>query len=703
MSSPRYQLDGRVAVVRFEAPPVNGLGFALRAGLMTAFEATLASDAVDAIVVFGGEACFSGGADLREFGSAEAVREPDLPALIEAFERSAKPVIAAVGALCMGGGVELALGCHFRVFHAAARIALPEVGLGLLPGAGGTQRLPRAVGVDAALSLILSGKPADIGRFEGTPLVDETAPAGELLSAAVAFARRVAAEGRPLRRLRDLPVPGGEHDLFFQFVRNALAGKPDMGPAPLRCVDAVEAAVNQPFEGGLALERQAFWALMDTPESRALRHAFLAERACGKLAGLPAGTVAREIRRVGIVGAGTMGRGIAMCFLDAGLPVTLVDSTAPALAQALAAIRKTYEGAVAKGRLDAAALAARLDLLRTAPDVAALADADLVVEAVFEDMDAKVSVFRRLDEVLRPGAILASNTSTLDLDRIAASTSRPTDVLGLHFFSPANVMKLLEVVRGARSAPDVLLTAMQLARRIGKTAVVSGVCDGFIGNRMVNEYLRIAGLLIDLGASPWQIDRALERWGMAMGPFRMTDMAGNDIGWAIRKRLAVERPELRFSAVADRLCELGRFGQKTGKGWYRYPPGQRHAEPDPEVDRLIEEYRAAQGLSARAVDDAEIVERCIYALVNEGVRILEEGIAQRASDIDVVYLAGYGFPRLRGGPMHYAEEVGLARVVRRMREFAREPGGDAAFWTPAPLLVRLAETRAGFDATGEQQ
>ena len=450
------------------------------------------------------------------------------------------------------------------------------------------------------------------------------------------------------------------------------------------------AAVARPFDEGLAYERALFAELAQTPESHALRHAFFAERAAAKIPGLPPGTLPRAIVTAAVVGAGTMGGGIAICLLDAGIPVTLLEAKPEALDKGVANLRRHYQGAVAKGRLASAEAERRMRMLTPTLAYDELAGVDLVIEAVFEDLAVKKAVFERLDAVAKPGAILASNTSTLDLDRIAGFTARPADVVGTHFFSPANVMKLLEVVRGAKTADDVLVTVMQLAKRMRKTAVVSGVCDGFIGNRMVEQYLRQAMFLLDEGASPQQVDRALERFGMAMGPFRMSDLAGNDVGWYIRKRRYAEMPQLVYSRIADRLCEVGRFGQKTGQGWYRYEPGRRDALPDPAVDALIAGYRAERGLAPRAIGDREIVERCIYALVNEGARILEDGIAQRASDIDVVYLTGYGFPPWRGGPMYYADTVGLYNVVRAIERFAAAGGGDPSFWQPAPLLARLA-------------
>jgi len=665
---------------------------AIAAGLDRASDDT----EIDAVVVIGAGKAFSGGADIREFNTPASSAEPTLATLIRIAEESRKPVVAAIGGICMGGGLELALGCHFRIATPDAQIALPEVKLGLLPGAGGTQRLPRVAGVETALSMIVSGTTVPARELAGTALFDEMV-SGSLLDGALAFARKVVAEERPLTRVRDIVIDYPNAEAFFQFARNSIAPMAKGLPAPLRCVNAVAAAVSKPFAEGLSFERAQFMELMQTPESRALRHAFFAERAAAKIPGLAGDTATRKIERVAVVGAGTMGGGIAMNFLSAGLPVTLVEANAEALAKGVAAIRRNYESSLKKGRLTADALAANMGRLAPTLAFGDIATSDLVIEAVFEDMDVKGRVFRQLDEIARPGAILATNTSTLDVDRIAAFTRRPQDVLGAHFFSPANVMKLLEIVRGEKTRDDVLVTMMQTAKKIGKTAVVARVCDGFIGNRMLEQYIRQAMFLLEEGASPAQVDRALERFGMAMGPFRMSDLAGNDIGWHIRKRRYVEKPDVVYSRIADRLCELGRFGQKTGSGWYRYAAGVRDAIPDPAVGELIAGYRREIGLEPREIKDDEIVDRCVLALVNEGARIVEEGIALRASDLDVVYLTGYGFPRYRGGPMFYADTLGLYRIVRRMHEFAANPHADARFWQPAPLVEKLAAAGKTFN------
>ena len=694
-SSPTtYAVHGPVAVVTLNNPPVNGLGHALRSGIVAALDQALADPQVQAIVLTGSARAFSGGADVREFGTPKAGQEPTLPSVIRALDGSTKPVVAAIAGVCLGGGLELALGCHYRVALPDASLGLPEVKLGLLPGAGGTQRLPRLIGLEPALNMIVSGQPVPANAFAGTPLVHALIE-GDLVEGAVAFAAQVAARGEPLPRARDLKVKQPNADAFLQFARNTVAAASKPFPAPLQCVEAVAASLK-PFDEGLQTERTLFQALMQTPESRALRHVFQAERAAAKVPGLPEGTVLRPIARVGVIGAGTMGGGITMNFLNAGIPVVLLEMKQEALDRGLATIRKNYENSMKKGKLKPEQVEQRMGLITPTLEYAALKDADLIVEAVFEEMGVKEAVFRQLDAVAKPGAILASNTSYLDIDRIATFTQRPQDVIGLHFFSPANVMRLLEIVRGAQTAPDVLATSLQLAKQIKKVAVVSGVCDGFIGNRMLARYGAAAQGLINAGALPQQIDGALQKFGLAMGPFRMGDLAGLDIGWATRKRKAAEAGVEMKPIVADKLCEAGRFGQKTGAGWYRYEAGNRTPLPDSVTEQLIADYRAAHGITPRKISDEEIVERCIFALVNEGARILEEGIAARASDIDLVYLNGYGFPLHRGGPMLYADTVGLPQVVRSLRRFAAEPGADAS-WQPAPLLVRLAEEGRSFN------
>jgi 3-hydroxyacyl-CoA dehydrogenase len=685
-----FEIKDGIAVIQFDNPPVNSLGLELRQAIVDGIERANADPSIQAIVLIGSGAGFSGGADIREFGTPKASTQPHLMTVISTVEASAKPVIAAINGVCMGGGLELALGCHYRIAAAGAKIALPEVKLGLLPGAGGTQRLPRLIGAEAALNMIVSGATVPAEKLRGTPLFDAFAE-GDLLESATAFARRVIAEKLGSRRVRDLKVNMPNHEAFFQFARNSAKALAGRYPAPIACVEAVAAAFDRPFDAGIKRERELFVTLMLSPESAALRHLFQAERAASHILDVPNDTPTRPIRRVGIIGAGTMGGGISMSFINAGIPVVLLEMTQEALDKGLANIRRNYGGALKKGTLTEAALEQRLALITPTLDYAQFKDVDLVVEAVFESMDVKKQVFEKLDQVVRQGAILASNTSALNLDEIASFTKRPESVIGLHFFSPANVMRLLEIVRGAKTAKDVLATAMQLAKKIGKVAVISGVCEGFIGNRMVARYGAAAHDLIMAGALPDQVDKALEDFGMAMGPFRMSDLAGLDIGSAARKRRAAEFPDRDWSNVADDLCQAGRLGQKTGAGFYRYEAGSRTAIPDPAVTAIIEKYRKQKGITARKISNDEIVERCIYALINEGARIVEDGIAQRSSDIDVVYLNGYGFPAWRGGPMFYADQVALSEVARALRRIAAQPQADKSFWTPAPLLARLAQ------------
>lgn len=694
-----YEVRGHVAVITLNNPPVNGLGYETRKATAEGIERANADAAVQAIVITGAGKAFSGGADIREFGSPKAIAEPNLLSLIKVVENSDKPVIAAIHSVCMGGGLELALGCHYRVAAPGTQVALPEVKLGLVPGAGGTQRLPRVVGVEVALNMIVKGDPVKselLASLPGQKLFDKIAE-GDVLEAALALAEQVATV-RPLPLVRNLKARHPEGDAYFQFARNTVKAMAKNFPAPARCVDCVEQATKtRNIDDGLAYEREAFIALMMTPESKALRHAFFAERAASKIPDVPEDTPQRKIEKVAVIGAGTMGGGISMNFLNAGIPVTILETKQEALDRGVATIRKNYEAQVKKGKLKQDKYDQRMSLLSTTLDYGDIKDADLVIEAVFEELGVKEKVFGTLDEVMKPGAILASNTSTLDVDKIAGFTRRPQDVVGMHFFSPANVMKLLEVVRGKHTAKDVLATVMSLAKKIKKTAVVSGVCDGFIGNRMIEQYSRQAGFLLEEGATPQQVDKAVERFGFAMGPFRMGDLAGNDIGWAIRKRRYVEKPDMRYSKTADLLCEMGRYGQKTGAGWYDYVPGKRDAIPSQVVNEMIEKHRAELGITPRKISDEEIVHRLVYSLVNEGAKIVDEGIASKASDVDMVYLTGYGFPLHRGGPMNYADTQGLFNVVQTMKRFAKNPHDDASFWEPAPLLARLAAEGKSFN------
>jgi 3-hydroxyacyl-CoA dehydrogenase len=687
----QYAVRDGIAVITLNNPPVNGLSNALRSGIMEALKGAEADPAAKAVVIIGSAKAFSGGADIREFNAPRL--KPDLPDVNDQQDAMGKPLIAAIGGFALGGGLELALACHYRIAAPKAQLGLPEVKLGILPGSGGTQRLPRVIPMAEAVTMMTTGNPITSERAKDLGLVDEIVQ-GDLLEAALAFARRVV--GKALPRIRDRKAKlEGDPRAFFAQVREQVAKESKGYPAPLLIVECAEAAATRPFDEGRKLERANFDKLVSGAESKALRHMFFAERQTSKIADVPDDTPVREINTAAVIGAGTMGGGIAMNFANAGIPVTIVDTTQEALDRGLNTIKKNYSATVAKGRLEQPDMDKRVRLIRGSTDLGDIAGADIVIEAVFERMDVKQALFRKLGGIVKQGAILATNTSTLDVDQIAASTSRAPDVIGTHFFSPANVMRLLEVVRGRRTAKDVLATTMKLGKRLKKVPVVSGVCDGFIGNRMLEKYGQQSLFLVDEGASPQQVDRALQNWGMAMGPFAMYDMAGNDIGWEIRKRRYKERPAFVYSRIADRVCELGRFGQKTGKGFYRYEPSSRKPIPDPEVDSIINSYRAEIGIKPRTIPDEEIVERCIYALVNEGAYILEEGIALRASDIDMVYLTGYGFPPFRGGPMFYADTVGLPKVLAAIERF--QTGYQGGQWKPAPLLTRLARDARRFN------
>ncbi len=684
--SANYEVKGSTAVITMNNPPVNGLGLATRSGIFDGLKKAMADKSVKSVVITGGGKAFSGGADIKEFNSPKSFAEPSLHTVIAAIEDADKPVIAAVHSVAMGGGLELALACHYRVASPGAQIALPEVKLGILPGAGGTQRFPRVVGVETALNMIVSGTPALSEKLAGTKLFDQMIE-GDLMTGAIAFAGKVA-DARPLPKVRDIKIDYPNHEAFFQFARNTVGAMAKNFPAPKKCVDCVAASVSMKFEDGLKYEREAFVALVQTTESKALRHFFFGERAASKISDIAEDTPKRSIKSAAIIGAGTMGGGIAMNFANAGIAVTVLEMKQEALDKGLATIRKNYENTMKKGKLTQQKFDERVGLIKGTMSYDDIRDADIVVEAVFEEMGVKEKVFTKLDEVMKPGAILASNTSTLDLNKIAAFTKRPQDVIGTHFFSPANVMKLLEIVRGAKTGKDVLATTMALSKKIKKTGVVSGVCDGFIGNRMIEQYSRQAGFLLEEGCLPEQVDKAIEKLGFAMGPFRMGDLAGNDIGWAIRKRRYVEKPDMKYSKTADLLCEMGRYGQKTSAGWYDYKPGDRKPYPSQLVNDMIIKHSKDIGVERRKVSDKEIVERLIYSLVNEAAYLLEEGIAQRASDVDMVYLTGYGFPLHRGGPMFYADTVGLPSVVAAMEKYARGRHGE--YWKPAPLLVKLA-------------
>ena len=677
-----------IAVLIVNNPPVNALSHGVRLGLRDGVRQTAAEPGVTAVVIACAGRTFIAGADITEFGKPP--KEPTLHEVLEVIEQSAKPVVAAIHGTALGGGLEVTLACHWRVGVKAARLGLPEVKLGLLPGAGGTQRLPRVVGVEKALQMIVSGDPIGAEEALRLGLLDEIVE-GDLTSAAVAFAERIVAERRPLRKVRDLAdkvaAARGKPEIFAAF-RKSVARQTRGFRAPENCIKAVEAAVTLPFPQGLARERELFQELMASPESKAQRYFFFAEREAAKIPDVPADTPAREIRQAAVIGAGTMGGGIAMNFANVGIPVTVVEVAKDALDRGLSVVRKNYEATASRGRLTMADVDTRMGLIRGTTDFNEVRDADMIIEAVFEEMPVKKEVFARLDGIAKPEAVLATNTSTLDVNEIASATSRPESVIGMYFFSPANVMRLLENVRGARSSKTTVATAMAVGRRIGKVPVLVGVCYGFVGNRMLHQRGIQAEKLILEGALPQQVDRVLTAFGFPMGPFAMGDMAGLDVGWRIRKGRGVKAP------VADRICELGRFGQKTGAGYYRYEPGDRTPIPDTEVEKIIVDVATTQGITRRPISDDEILQRLLYPMVNEGAKILEEGLAIRASDIDVIWVYGYGWPVYRGGPMFWADQIGLKVLRDRLLEFGKRTGDD--FWRPAPRLSRLADQNKGF-------
>ncbi|RAK57568.1 3-hydroxyacyl-CoA dehydrogenase NAD-binding domain-containing protein [Phenylobacterium deserti] len=670
--------EGDIAVVTLNSPPVNALSANVREGLTEAFNQAIASDAAAIVLICDGRT-FIAGADISEFG--KAMTGPMLPEVIETIENSTKPVVAAIHGTALGGGLEVALGCNYRVAVPSAKLGLPEVNLGLLPGAGGTQRLPRVVGVEKALEMITSGKPVGAKQAAEMGLVDEVVAEGQLREQAVAFARKVVAEGRPLKKVRENDeklAPARGHPEAFEAFRKANARKFRGFLAPEYCIRAVEAAVNQPFEQGIQTERQLFMELMMSPQSAAQRYYFFAERAAAKIPDVPEDTATRPIKKVGVLGAGTMGGGIAMNFANAGIPVTIVEVKQEALDRGLGVIRKNYERTASRGGLTAEQVEQRMSLLTGSLDMNDFADVDLVIEAVFERMDIKKDVFGKLDAICKPGAILATNTSYLNVDDIAAMTSRPQDVLGLHFFSPANVMRLLEIVRGEKTSKDVIATAMKLGKQINKVAVLVGVAHGFVGNRMLARRQEQAQGLILEGAMPWDVDKVLYDFGMPMGPFAMGDLAGLDLGWV--------KEESRGETIRDVLCEMDRRGQKTGAGFYDYDEN-RNPRPSPVTEQIIRDFMAKKGVEPRQITDDEILDRNILPMINEGAKILEEGKAIRASDIDVVWVNGYGWPVYRGGPMFYADQLGLANVVAKLKEYEARYG--AAF-KPAALLEKLA-------------
>src|SRR5215472_5720695 len=677
--------DGDVAVITIDNPPVNAMKHEVRIGLVDRISQATGDPGISAVVIACAGRTFVAGADITEFGKPP--RQPTAIAVIEVIEACPKPVVAALHGTPLGGGLELALGCHFRVAAPGTRLGLPEIKLGIIPGAGGTQRLPRLVGMDKAMAMILSGEPIPAGEAREAGLVDEIIE-GDLVAGAVAFSRRVVAEKRPLVLVRDREENLAAFDAAAANYTKRARGQ----HAPLAAIAALRGALALPVVDALKRERELFLELVASDQSKAQRHIFFAEREAAKVPDI-AGVKAHDVKRAAVIGAGTMGGGIAMCFANAGIPVTVVDTGAEALARGLDVVKRNYHNTAARGGLMADEMEARIGRIAGATDLAAVADADIVIEAVFEDMGVKQDVFARLDRIVKPGAVIASNTSYLDIDVLAHSTARPEAVVGMHFFSPANVMRLLEVVRGAATSRETLATAIAVGRRLGKVPAVVGVCHGFVGNRM----LRLRGVeaerLLLEGALPQEIDGALTGFGFPMGPFAMADLAGLDVGWRMRKAQGLAAP------IADHLCERGRDGHKTSRGFYLYEPGSRTPKPDPGVEQLIVDTATRRGIARGAIGKDEIVERLLFPMINEGARILREGIARRPGDIDVIWVYGYGFPVHRGGPMHYADGVGLGYIRDRLGAFAHKTGDYRH--RPAPLLEELAAAGKGFASLGK--
>lgn len=686
-----YSRDAEIGVIRIDNPPVNALGVDVRRGLLECLHQGLADEQTKALLLIASGRTFPAGADIREFGKPP--QAPSLPEVIAAYESSAKPTFAALHGTALGGGLELALGCDYRLALDSARLGLPEVKLGLLPGAGGTQRLPRLIGADKALPIIAGGAPVKAKEALDLGLVDAVI-SGDLLSGALTHIRKCLAESATQRRLNQGTARLDNPQLFSDFERS-IARRERGFKAPFACIEAVRAATELPFTEGLQRERELFMQLMTSAESKAQRQVFFAEREAAKVPGLDPATQTRPVDRIAVIGAGTMGGGIAMNFANAGIPVYLLEVQEEALQRGLALIRKNYEASAKKGRMSTEQVEQRMALIRPTLSYDELKDVDLAIEAVFENMDVKRQVFSELDRVCKPGAILATNTSTLDIDQIASFTQRPQDVIGMHFFSPANVMKLLENVRGAQTSDEVVATVMELSRRIGKVGVLVGVCHGFVGNRMLHRRQAEALELVALGASPQQVDKVLYDFGFPMGPFAMSDLAGLDVGYRIREEIRKSDPDNAPPRNwTDELVEQGRCGQKTKAGVFDYAEGSREPQPSALVERLIDDFRQQQNVTPRAVSDEEILQRCLYVMINEGAKILEEGIAARALDVDVIWIYGYGFPVYRGGVLYWADQVGLAQILEKIREFHRQTGVE--HWKPAALLESLVSEGKGF-------
>jgi 3-hydroxyacyl-CoA dehydrogenase len=685
-----FSKEGNIGLIVVNNPPVNALSQAVRQGIKTGVEKGIADKDILAMIIICEGRTFIAGADIREFG--KPMREPFLPVVVQYIEDSPKPMIAAIHGTALGGGLEIALGSHFRIAAPTAKVGLPEVKLGILPGAGGTQRLPRLVGPQAALDMIVSGNPIAAQKAQTIGIIDEIAD-GDLKAAALTFAKKVISEKRPIKKISSLAAKVDNPAMFEEYAKS-IARKQRGFLAPFQCIKAVQAAVELPFAEGMKREREIFVELQASPQSKAQRHVFFAEREVARIPGLPADQPTREIKSVGVLGAGTMGGGIAMCFVNAGIPVVLLEVKQEFLDKGLGIIRKNYANTVAKGSLKQDVMDKRMSLIKPTLSYDDLKNVDLVIEAVFEDMAVKKEVFAKLDAVCKPGTIFASNTSYLNIDDIAAMTKRPEDVMGMHFFSPANVMRLLENVRGAKTSPEVYATAMKVGKKINKVPVLVGVCDGFVGNRMLAKRSRECGFMLEEGALPQQIDKVIYNFGFPMGPYAMSDMAGLDIGWRNRKaKFDKLSPREKANNILDKICELGRYGQKTGAGFYKYDD-KRNATPDPVIEELIIKHSREVGKTRRVITDQEIIERAIYSMINEGAKILEEGIAARPLDIDIVWIYGYGFPVYLGGPMFYADQVGLKKIYEAILKYKDIVG--AQYWEPSPLLAKLAKEGKGF-------
>lgn len=691
-----YEVRGNVALMTIDNPPVNPLSSGVRQGLHDGLTQALADDAVAAIVLTGAGRAFIAGADISEFGGKS--EGPSLGDCLAAMDNSSKPIVAAINGTAFGGGLEVALCCHYRVIAPSAPVGLPEVKLGLLPGAGGTQRLPRLIGAEKALSFILSGDPIPGPAAVQMGIADHLSE-GNIVEDGLSFAADIIAKGSPIRRIRDeeeIVRQARDNTEIFDNARKNAARKMRKRFAPEMIVQCVEAAVNLgDFDAGIAVEQECFGKCLNHPQRESLIHMFFAEREVAKIPDVPKDTATQDITSAAVIGCGTMGGGIAMSFLNVGIPVIAVEMNQEALDRGLGVIKKNYDIQVQRGRMSAEEVDKRMSLIRGTTDYADISDVDVIIEAIYENIDVKVETFKKMDAVAKPGAVLASNTSGLDIDKMAAATSRPEAVIGLHFFSPANVMKLLEIVRGENTSKEVIATSMKLGRTLNKIAVLSGNAPGFIGNRMLAGYTRQAGEIILQGATPYQVDNAILGFGMPMGPFQMNDLVGLDLGWRARKLAGMKPEDVPITArVADKLCELDRYGQKTSRGYYIYPEGSRAGQADPEVVKIVEETSAELGIERRPIEDEEVLKRCLYPLINEGARILEDGIAIRPCDIDIVYINGYGFPEVTGGPMFWADQIGLDNILADIKKFEAEYGGD--IWKPAPLLEKLVAEGKSF-------